>query len=310
MTIDREFGRAVAPIAVGKAISEAFYPLFKNGKTALKLAIFPALTITLVSVLSIYLSTELIISDLSNPGNFNPGSAVQQLALSFATTLFSLLIFLQFYICWIRFLYKGESSMKSGLITSLQKRNWIALGKFLLLVIASYIVAAVFMIIFAFALEDFIPEFVKVGFFLVLLAIYFTLFLRFSYVIPAAALDEPYSFGDSWRHTRGQSLKLFVSFFLLALILFIALFILAIVLFLLSGLISLFFPMMGGIENLVPFLIGMMTTYRFLYLQLPLQLFAVVITFFMFLPYLNMLLYCFRTNTGWADDHEIAERFS
>ncbi|WP_020590650.1 hypothetical protein [Kiloniella laminariae] len=310
MTIDRDSNQAAASIAIGEALREAFYPLFKNGKTALKLTIFPALAITLLSVLSMYLSTELIVSDLSNLGNFNPGSALQQIALSLATMLITLLISLQFYVCWIRFRFKGENDMRSGLITSLQKRNWVVFGKLLLLVIASYLVLGVFMLVFAFALDNSLPEFIKVGLFLAIMALYCILLLRFSYVIPAAALDEPYGFGDSWRHTRGQSLKLFGSFLLLSLIWFVALFILSLAFFLLAGIVSIFLPSLGNGETFTQFLFIMMTSYRFLYLQLPLQFAFIVISFLLFLPHLNMLLYCFRTNTGWADDHEIAERFS
>lgn len=45
-----------------------------------------------------------------------------------------------------------------------------------------------------------------------LVAIYFM--LRFSFVFPAVAVEEPYGLGDAWRHTRGQGLRLMLVMFL------------------------------------------------------------------------------------------------
>jgi len=45
-----------------------------------------------------------------------------------------------------------------------------------------------------------------------LVALYFM--LRFSFVFPAAAVEETYGLGDAWRHTKGQGLRLMLVMFL------------------------------------------------------------------------------------------------
>ena len=46
--------------------------------------------------------------------------------------------------------------------------------------------------------------------FLALLIFAFVLMLRLYFVFPAVAVDERYGLADSWRHTRGQALRLFL----------------------------------------------------------------------------------------------------
>ena len=59
--------------------------------------------------------------------------------------------------------------------------------------------------------------FAKVLPFFAILIVAFVLTLRFSVVFPAVAVDENYGLGDSWRHTRGQTLRLFLGLVLLVL---------------------------------------------------------------------------------------------
>ena len=53
-----------------------------------------------------------------------------------------------------------------------------------------------------------------VGVIFVLMLIVWYLFLRLSFVFPAQAVDEKYGLGDSWRHTRGNGLRLMAISFL------------------------------------------------------------------------------------------------
>ena len=59
--------------------------------------------------------------------------------------------------------------------------------------------------------------FAKVLPFFAILIVAFVLTLRFSFVFPAVAVDENYGLGDSWRHARGQTLRLFLGLVLLVL---------------------------------------------------------------------------------------------
>ena len=50
--------------------------------------------------------------------------------------------------------------------------------------------------------------------------------LRFGFVFPAAAVEEPYGLRNAWAHTRGQTLRLFAAFLVTALPLYLLMFIL------------------------------------------------------------------------------------
>ena len=148
--------------------------------------------------------------------------------------------------------------------------------------------------------------FIIAPFVIALIIAWLTLMLRVSYVVPAAALDEPYSIKDSWKHTRSQSLRLFLAFFVLSIIYFVAVLVLVAVSAAIAGIfdISILSALSTGDLS------SLFQNPNFTWMYFVFNLVTIYISFLFYTPYMNMYLYCFQTNTGWHKHQDIAETFS
>ncbi|WP_419903281.1 hypothetical protein [Kiloniella sp.] len=312
MSIQSDIHQTESSITIGEAISEAFSPLFSNIKTAFKFTVLPALSFTLIFALAFYYISNYVSTFLANQGSTQPDFTLSMGLSIFAVFLISGLISIQFYTAWIRFLHKGETSFTSTLIFNLKTRHLVILGKGLLLSIALNILMLIFNLAVS-SLLFFTPAILSVLITIVLAVLISVLFLRFSYVFPAAALGQPYSFLSSWEHTKNQWLRLFISFFILSLIFIV-------IMFGFNILISLAFSILGGMFTLFDFSaeslaqsenpMEILTSPLFLASIIPMYFVIIMISMVSYIPFFNMHNYCFRKNTGWQQDDEIADRFS
>lgn len=151
-------------------------------------------------------------------GRWFEGSA----AFLFAAALLDLLPYTLFGVAWHRIVLLGNAE-PARVITIWQRRHWRFLGYALAITLIGWTIAEIHLVLLQGytlgPLED-TPAQIPGPVLLVLLVstwlvIYLT--IRLSFVLPAAAVDERYGFADSWRHTKGQVLRLFFATFVMIL---------------------------------------------------------------------------------------------
>ena len=322
MTLQLESDQAHKSISIGEALSEAFSPLFSNLKAAFKFAILPSITMVFIVAISLFLMPTPEGSAETLQPEFTLGFFIGEIAI-FALVL---LVFFQFYAAWVRFIHKDESSIASTFILNLKKRHFILLGKGFVFWIATYLALLIISLIIGLisyflitaireidfqGMESAQETMIAIGILtiplvLCLLAISSIFVLRFFYIFPAAALGESYGFLTSWKHTRKQSLRLFASFFILSIIITLGMGILFLVV---AGIFSTFLFSSDAFTTLEnP--IEVLSSPAILLSIIPVYFGIIILSMVSYIPFINMHNYCFRTNTGWQNDEQIAERFS
>lgn len=145
-----------------------------------------------------------------------------------STTLFILLLVLAygpltlFGVTWHRFVLFGSAAAPIFWLSAWRPRHWrffgyaLALG-LVALGIEFLIGLAAFEAMNGAAGSRYSLPYTLASLGSLLLIVYLT--LRLSFVFPAVAVDESYGPGDSWRHTRGQTGRMFVAFLLIVLVL-------------------------------------------------------------------------------------------
>ena len=142
-----------------------------------------------------------------------------------------------FAVAWHRLVLMGSERATPPWAPSWKVRHWIFCGYLILLnlMLASGVIVAV-VAVYVVGPNPAVP---------ILLAALFAagwFMARFSFVLPARALDETYGFGDSWRQTRGQGLRILGAF-----VFALSVFLLAV---LIAGLILAFVgALVGGAET-------------------------------------------------------------
>ncbi|MEH6629653.1 MAG: hypothetical protein V7776_02435 [Halopseudomonas aestusnigri] len=322
MSIQSNTDQAEQSIAIGEAISEAFSPLFSNFKTAIKFTLLPSISLIVMMGIGIYFISMIAPNSATIEQEISPLFFIGQLFFF----LLGYLIFCQFYAAWVRFIFLGENSATETFLLKLNKRHLLLTGKGLLLGIGSYIVFIIVIAIFILAaaliffggevlslqFDNYSPSAIGGMIFLIfpimlfVMAFFTAIVLKLSYVFPATALDEPYSFSMSWAHTKTQGFKIFISFFVLYLIISFA-----------AGILM---TILGGIFSVVLFTSGdifqaenpadILTSTSTILLVVPLYFGVMIFSLLAMIPFINMHNYCFATNTGWQSSKEITERFS
>lgn len=122
--------------------------------------------------------------------------------------------------------------------------------------------------------------------------------VRLSFALPAAAVEEKYGLGDSWRHTRQQVWRILAAYLLVLIPFIFAVLLFGLVLGAIAGIIGL---AVYGTEaemaastfgNVAGVLINMLLTYPIAAMMI------------------SILSIAFRDCTGWIPHDQIAERFS
>ncbi len=218
--------------------------------------------------------------------------------------LASLIPHVLFAVTWYRFVLRGPQEAAPPLFPRWQVSHWRYLGfLFRLLAFQFAMVLLIFLVIFSPIIasnpEMFDPQFDPSGitpemlsinslfFGLFLIAITFYIILRWSFVFPAASVDEEYSFSLSWRHSRGQGLRL-IGAVLITIIPVGA--ILFLVVWMISGAVGgMTVTPEGGVTDPWAFLL------LNLFVMLPLQ-------FLVYALYCTVIANAFRATTGWVPD--------
>ena len=131
--------------------------------------------------------------------------------LSLILTVFSFVPYTLFGVAWHRLTLLGPTYGAPQVFPSWQRRHW----QFLSYVIAITTLAWVLVLLVGALIggagsgfDQSSPLAAVLTSWFVLAAVLYAV-LRFSFVFPAAAVDEAYGLRDSWSHTRGQVMRLF-----------------------------------------------------------------------------------------------------
>lgn len=196
---------AVSKLPVFQTVAEANAIVFGNLPSLAKAAALP-------------FALSLGIGFMAQGGSFSP-------AWGLLLSLLGLVPETYFGVAWHRFVLLGPSRAAPTSLPPLAPRHWRFLGY-----------AAVMLMITGLPYLGMVtamqplggiegqppPELAAEVFsnmlpYLLLMIIAFVLILRFYFVFPAVAVDERYGLAESWRHTRGQALRLFLGQLLLIL---------------------------------------------------------------------------------------------
>ena len=133
------------------------------------------------------------------------------LFVSLILTLFGLVPYTLFGVAWHRLTLLGPKYGAPKAIPSWEHRHWQFLGYVVaitVLIWALFLAIGVLTTGIGGRLEESSPLAAIFASWLVPAIVLYPV-LRFSFVFPAAAVEESYSLRDSWLHTRGQGLRLF-----------------------------------------------------------------------------------------------------
>ncbi|WP_417431096.1 hypothetical protein [Kiloniella sp.] len=305
MTTQTEVDQTDNSIAIGEGISTAFSLLFSNLATAFKLAIMPVISILIIAVVLFFFVVQLILDIQANP---SPDLPVMYSIVTIGIAVLVTLIPIQYFTAWIRFLNTGNASISETFVFNLKKRHFVIFGKsFLLYIVMNIAIAiAVGLITFAFSASEMLSAIALI----IAIFLIFVVALRLSYVFPAAALDQPYSFFKSWTDTKGQWLSLLVSFIILSILFVIMqialIFVIGVFFTIFGGASSL---LIGGASDLSQSLAGLMSISTLL-LVIPAYFIILIISMISYIPFINLHYYCFKKNAGWIDDNKLVDRFS
>jgi len=206
---------ALQDFPVWQGVTEAYR------RTLANLPHFPAAA-ALPTVLTVILNIfwiRMAVETLAAPERGNP-------ILLVALVLLGNCPYILFAVAWFRLVLLGEARAQPRLFSGWKLRHWRSLryvfAMFGIAMVAGMVattlltlVVALFYGAEALAAEGGVGE----GFFLLAMLaslIIMIAMLRFSFVFPAAAVDETYGLAMSWRHTKGQALRLFVASLLIA----------------------------------------------------------------------------------------------
>ena len=156
-----------------------------------------------------------------------PGGASQAILL---VPIYFVLIFtfVIFFVAWYRLELLGADREQPPIFPLPRRRHWRFVGYTLLIFLIYLAIGLVFGVLPMAALA---PELGPDGaamaqttglalllpvWWLVLFCVIIFIVLRLSFVFPAVSVDEAYSLSDSWRHTKGQTLRLFAALFLVS----------------------------------------------------------------------------------------------
>ncbi len=155
--------------------------------------------------------------------NFMQQGGTGSLAWSLILILLGLIPETYFAVAWHRFTLLGPKRAAPSLLPPLAPRHWRFLAyAIVMLMISALPIVGGFSVVESFRGLDGQPSpelaAEAAGAMLLviaLLVVAVVLTLRLLFVFPAVAVDESYGLSDSWRHTRGQALRLFSGLLLL-----------------------------------------------------------------------------------------------
>ena len=184
-------------LPIGRTVAAAYGAAFADLRTLLRAALFPFLLSLLLVVFSLAATS--------------PGAA-----LFFG--LLGLVPYTLFGVSWHRFVLLGAARAMPPWVPPWRPRHWRFLGYVVIVTVIGYGLVLPFGLLAGGLLggaggllggegsDAAALPFLGLLLFLGLLVLYVT--MRLSFVFPAAAVDETYGLAETWRHTRGQGLRL------------------------------------------------------------------------------------------------------
>jgi hypothetical protein len=173
-------------LPIGETAGWAYRLVFRQFSGFLTALAFPFLLLALAQVLSFGLPES--------------GLAILLLPIFLAS-------YCLFSVAWLRFVLLGPEEGRIAFLSRWRGYHWRFLGASLILTLIVLLMQMAFMMVFSVvssAAPGVMAAAVMIAGPLLMLIVY----LRLSFILPAAAVEEPYSLGLSWAHTRGQSLRL------------------------------------------------------------------------------------------------------
>ncbi|WP_299376078.1 hypothetical protein [uncultured Kiloniella sp.] len=296
-------------ITLGKALSNAFSPLFSNLKTALKFTILPTLSWSVLILIGVFYALSMLGEETpTNFANFHTGIFVAIVGF----VLLSVLISIQFYTAWIQFLRYGDTSLKNTFIFNIKKCHFVILGKAILLNILLFLISIIVNIplgFISFNVSAILATIVPI----ILLLVLSIVSLRLSYVFPAAAIDQRFGFFDSWNATQKHWLRIFIAFVILAIIMIAASIAIQLVLGIIFSIFGAVFSSIAINANQFASASDISATLLspgFLLMAIPAYFITMGITLVSYIPFINMHYYCFKTDVSVTNDQEMLDRFS
>ena len=260
--------RAVQDLPVGGTVKAAFSSVVSQPAALIRAALVPMVMFYLLYGLQLAVGDNIA------------GTVVVDLLQLFPHTLFA--------VAWHRVVLLGPAAMPVPMVPVWQKQHWRFLGYTLIFMAIGY----GFELLYGPLIAPLMTQGSEVGLLpllmiTLLLASYVS--LRLSFVFPAAAVDERYGFADSWRHTKGQGLRLMVAMFLVLILAILGLILIILGLsMILDFLLTIVFTIFGASERPAAGPVAMAIV-----LPLGYVIFALSV---------SVISIAFRTCTGWVPD--------
>lgn len=193
--------KAVQTLAIVPSVTAAYSHLFSNLRAVPAAICMPVLIYVLWYVFVSFSGAGGVVAtpDQAPGARFLLLLVVAFLVQVFATSLL--------YVGWLRLALLGPADGWPRFLYPIQRRHFRFFGTALL------VVAIVFFAVLLIGLiaSLLLPQSVA----MVIIAIaYFMLFVKFSFVFPAIAVDEAYGLRNAWQQSNGQEFRLFAGFFL------------------------------------------------------------------------------------------------
>ncbi len=187
--------QAVQDLPVGDTVKAAYHSVFAGFAELIRAAHVPL-------VISFFLyALQLTVQERSD--------------IAIMAEVLLLLPYTLFAVAWHRIVLLEQAALPTPVVPVWQRRHWRFLGYTLIVTAISY----GFSLLYGPLVAPLLAEDPAVSLWQPLLLMFLLLFgtyvvLRLSFVFPAAAVDESYGFGDSWRHTKDQGLRIMAAMFL------------------------------------------------------------------------------------------------
>ncbi len=212
-------------------------------------------------------------------------------AVTVLVELLLLVPYTLFAVSWHRTVLLGQAATPTPMVPVWQNRHWRFLGYTLIVTAISYGFTLLYGPFVAPIATDGSAPSPWLGLLLMFMLLFGTyVVLRLSFVFPAVAVDESYRFADSWRHTKGQGLRLMAAMFLALLPA------MAGIMIILQFLLNVMGPLSGPATSMEPgadgsFIMGPTA-----------QLIDLVLRYLLIALSLSVISTAFRTCTGWVPD--------
>ena len=290
----------VAPLPVWATVGAVFRAVLAENIRHFPRAVLTPLFISLVLLL---LQIRFGSPTMIQGEELDPMAPPAFSALDVLLALAGVVPYVIFSVAWHRLLLMGPVRGLPAWHPSWTSRHWLFLAYMLLLgLIMAGLALALAMVagllVAAFAGAGAGPEAsgaepIAILISLFVLATMGWVFARFSFVLPARALDERYGLGDSWRQTRGQGLRILATFVIVQII--IALPTILVVGFLAAG-----SGVMGAINQMSE---GYSLEALILFVgALPLVLAGYLASYLSTALGVTVLSLAFKTCSGWTPD--------